>query len=232
MQLLTKGNTKLIKSRDKGFIQEGLHLAPFNLSGRNTCSHASKGCSAACLNSAGFGVYKKVQVARIARTKLFYANREQFMSQLFREIQNAINRHNKVGAISSFRLNLTSDIAWESVKWNGRTLMEHFPNVQFYDYCKNPNRMLRFLTGDFPKNYHLTFSRTENNESACKVIMECGGNVAMVFDKLPKKYMGRRVINGMENDLRFLDPKKVIVGLLPLGKAKKDTTGFVIKIAA
>ena len=33
----------------------------------------------------------------------------------------------------------------------------------------------------------------------------------------------------MDHDLRFKDPRGVIVGLLAIGDAKKDTTGFVIK---
>jgi hypothetical protein len=35
-------------------------------------------------------------------------------------------------------------------------------------------------------------------------------------------------INGDENDLRFLDPKGVVVGLTAKGKAKSDTSGFVV----
>jgi hypothetical protein len=53
-------------------------------------------------------------------------------------------------------------------------------------------------------------------------------NIAAVFKELPEKYIGRPVINGDETDLRFLDPKGVIVGLKAKGKAKKDTTGFVV----
>ncbi len=45
-----------------------------------------------------------------------------------------------------------------------------------------------------------------------------GHNVAMVFGvkselDLPKSYLGYEVINGDESDLRFLDPKNVIIGL-------------------
>jgi hypothetical protein len=57
-----------------------------------------------------------------------------------------------------------------------------------------------------------------------------GGNVAVVFDKLPSTWKGYPVINGDESDLRFLDPKNVIVGLKAKGKGKKDASGFVIKI--
>ena len=45
---------------------------------------------------------------------------------------------------------------------------------------------------------------------------------------LPETFLGRPVINGDKDDLRFLDPKNVIVGLYAKGKAKKDTSGFVI----
>ena len=36
------------------------------------------------------------------------------------------------------------------------------------------------------------------------------------------------VINGDESDLRFLDPRGVIVGLKAKGKARKVQTSFVI----
>ena len=36
------------------------------------------------------------------------------------------------------------------------------------------------------------------------------------------------VIDGDKTDLRFLDPKGVVVGLYAKGPAKKDTSGFVI----
>jgi hypothetical protein len=35
------------------------------------------------------------------------------------------------------------------------------------------------------------------------------------------------VIDGDTDDLRFLDPQNVVVGLRAKGKAKKDKTGFV-----
>ena len=39
---------------------------------------------------------------------------------------------------------------------------------------------------------------------------------------------GFRVIDGDKDDLRFLDPKGVVVGLKVKGKAKQDKSGFVI----
>jgi hypothetical protein len=38
------------------------------------------------------------------------------------------------------------------------------------------------------------------------------------------------VIDGTETDLRFLDEKGVVVGLLAKGKAKKDVSGFTVQI--
>jgi hypothetical protein len=40
--------------------------------------------------------------------------------------------------------------------------------------------------------------------------------------------LGRPVINGDADDLRFLDPEGVVVALYAKGKAKKDNTGFVV----
>jgi len=44
----------------------------------------------------------------------------------------------------------------------------------------------------------------------------------------PKKFMGRNVLDGDKNDLRFLDKPNSIVGLIAKGKARHDTSGFVI----
>lgn len=91
--------------------------------------------------------------------------------------------------------------------------------------------MTAFLAGDMPKNYHLTFSRSETNGAIAESILKSGGNVAMVFRKhLPNQFLGRSVVNGDETDLRFLDPQGVIVGLVEKGKAKKDESGFVIEL--
>ena len=85
------------------------------------------------------------------------------------------------------------------------------------------------LKGSLPSNYHLTFSRSEANEAQALDVLKAGGNVACVFSgSLPETYLGFRVINGDESDLRFLDPSGVIVGLKAKGKAKKDASGFVI----
>jgi len=86
------------------------------------------------------------------------------------------------------------------------------------------------LKGELPENYHLTFSRKEDNDGFVENVLGQGGNVAVVFaDSLPKTWKGKAVVNGDETDLRFLDGKNVVVGLKAKGKGRKDKSGFVVK---
>ena len=60
-------------------------------------------------------------------------------------------------------------------------------------------------------------------------VLNEGGNIAVVFRKdLPDTFAGRKVVNGDLHDLRYLDPKNVVVGLKAKGKAKTDYSGFVM----
>ena len=154
-KLLNAGNYKTRKGEKYGWKTYGIHLAPYNLSGKNVCSSASAGCSAACLNTAGRGSMHSVQDARVKKTRRFFEDRNGFLSQLFKEIKSSIKSATKKELKSCFRLNLTSDILWE------RLVVEKFPQVQFYDYTKHLKRFVRFLEGKLPSNYHLTFSRDE-----------------------------------------------------------------------
>ena len=226
MKLLTVGNPKLMKGEKKGYLSFVLHLAPADLSGKEVCPKRTAGCTSSCLNTAGRGgIFKKgdhtnaIQQARIRRTKMFFENRPQFFSDLISDIQSAIRYAAKRGLTPAIRLNGTSDIAWEKYD-----IIQSFPDVQFYDYTKVRGRKVSHL-----KNYHLTFSRAESNEMDARLAASAGMNVAVVFKKeLPPTYFGKTVVNGDETDLRFLDPRGVIVGLKAKGKAKKDTSGFVV----
>ena len=231
MTLLTVGNPKLLKGQKKGYLSSVLHLAPANLSGKEVCPKRTAGCTSACLNTAGRGgIFKKgestnvIQQARIRKTKMFFENREEFMADLVVEIQKTIKKAEKQGLIPVFRLNGTSDLSWEKYDVLGaKNIFELFPQVQFYDYTKVNNRKVSSI-----KNYHLTFSKADGNDIDVRIALNNGMNVAAVFHKVPETYLGRKVINGDETDLRFLDEKNVIVGLKAKGKAKKDTTGFVV----
>ena len=225
MKLLNGGNYKTSKGESFGWKTYGLHLSPFNISGNNVCPNASAGCASACLNTAGRGAMRNVQEARIRKTQFFFNDREGFLRQLFKEIKSSIKSATRKQLNSCFRLNLTSDIAWE------RYIIPAFKDQQFYDYTKSKTRMRRFLQGKLPENYHLTFSRSEDTKDAeVKEFCSAGGNVAVVFrGHLPSEWKGIKVINGDTTDLRFQDEQGVIVGLVAKGLGKKDETGFVVE---
>ena len=239
MKLLSTGNPKVLKGMSQGYNTYILHLAPANLSGYETCAKRTLGCTDACLNLAGRGgMFKRgentnvIQQARIRKTKSFFENRVEFMATLVKDIELAIKQSKKMDLVPVFRLNGTSDLAWEKyeVVRNGqlfRNIFTAFPEVQFYDYTKVLGRKVKEYS-----NYQLTFSAADGNDSDVLKAMNEGLNVAVVFGikktlPMPVDYLSRPVFNGDESDLRFLDPKGVIVGLYAKGKAKKDTTGFV-----
>jgi hypothetical protein len=229
LPIITTANKKIIKSGGVGYLTGGIHLAPASLSGHNVCGGSSAGCRLACLNRSGHGVYERTQKARLKKTNWFFNERENFMAQLIKDIHAVKRKAAREGLEPAIRLNLTSDIQWENIIYQGKTIFQHFPEVSFYDYTKIIKRVLPDSKAHGIKNYHLTFSRSESNQSFTELAMAAGANVAVVFEKLPKKYLGRRVIDGTKDDARFLDPKKVVVGLIALGKAKKDTSGFVVR---
>ena len=225
-KLLNSGNYKTSKGEKYGWKTYGLHLAPFNISGKNVCASASAGCSAACLNTAGRGVMHSVQDARVKKTRRFFEDRDGFLSQLYKAFKSSVKSAAKKQINSCFRLNLTSDILWE------RFVIGDFPKSQFYDYTKHLKRFVRFLEGKLPSNYHLTYSRDETTpDTLVKSLCASGGNVAVVFrgKKLPRRWLGIEVIDGDDSDLRFQDGEGKIVGLLEKGLAKKDETGFVVE---
>lgn len=226
--LLTRGNPKTEKSVKKGYLTAILHLSPADMVAKKTlCPFASAGCKAACLNTAGRGALHMmkgdahpVQDARALRTIWWEKHRQSFLVQLQREIRNFVKYAKSKDLTPCIRLNGTSDILWER-----HGIIQKFPNVQFYDYTKIPNRK------NLPKNYHLTFSAVEDNDNSSALTLAGGQNVAAVFHKLPNQWLGYNVIDGDETDLRFLDPKGVVVGLKSKGDAKNDTSGFVKKAA-
>lgn len=216
---------KMAKSAKSGkYLPYILHLAPATLAGYQTCPKATDGCKAACLNTAGQGIFSNVQAARVRKTKMFFEQRAEFLRQLLEDIAKAERKAKKENKQLTVRLNGTSDLQWEVYNaFYGRTIFEVFPGVIFYDYTKiakrNPN--------PFP-NYSLTFSAADGNDADVQTAIDKGMNVAVVFSgDLPQTWNGRPVIDGDTDDLRFLDPAGVIVGLRAKGKAKKDTTGFV-----
>jgi hypothetical protein len=219
-------NAKTVKGQKRGFMTGILYLAPGKLSGLiNVCPNASVACDNLCLYFAGRGAFNSVQQARTAKTVFYVKDRETFLATLKENVTAVIRKAKAKKMVPVIRLNGTSDIGWERY-----TVIQAFKTTRFYDYTKSFQRMVSFLDGKLPSNYSLTFSRSETNENDCVSILKRGGNVAVVFRSktLPTHWQGFPVINGDENDLRFLDPKGVVVGLTAKGKAKSDTSGFVV----
>jgi hypothetical protein len=225
-KLLSTANPKIQKGTEKGYLSFILHLAPSDLSGRNTCPKATPGCAAACLNTAGRGgMFKKgentnmIQKARIRKTNYFFHDRDAFMEDLVTDIMKAVNFARRKGLKPVFRLNGTSDLSWEKypTRYGAENIFDQFPTLQFYDYTKVLGRKVANIP-----NYHLTFSAADGNDADVEQALAQGMNVTVVYDKIPEG-----VYSADEDDLRFLDPKVGIIGLKAKGRAKKDTSGFV-----
>jgi hypothetical protein len=220
-------DAKTIKGEKKGYLTGILYLAPSDESvafgGFNTCPMASDGCKAGCLFKAGRAmIFPMINQARIRKTIELKTDRHAFVSQLEREIQALIRKAKRENLTPCIRINGTSDLPWLAME-----LSAMFPDVQWYDYTKLPKPWQRIRP-----NYHLTFSHSENNLQDCIDALSHGVNVAVVFgtkkgQPLPETWHGYTVISGDESDLRFLDPKGVVIGLYAKGPAKMDTTGFV-----
>ncbi len=236
-------NAKLSKGGKLCYLTAGLSLAPFTLSRvANLCPYATKGCSTGCLHVSGnaelnlihakkLKIISDVMDCRVRRTILLMHNNSLF-ARLFLAAMSSWERK----AVKPFescdthqlcgRLNVNSDLPWEIMTFpfedGEMTIFDRFPNNIWYDYTKNPHRMMKFIDhingrgGDWPDNYYLTFSWSEVNAETSFAIMQAGGNVAIPFDvhianprarvpDLPEEYCGFPVINADNHDLRFLD---------------------------
>ena len=132
------------------------------------------------------------------------------------------------GLKAAVRLNGTSDLPYERYKVPGtdKNIMELFPDVQFYDYTKLENRI---VGQTLPANYHLTFSRAEDNDHKLEAVLEHTSAAVVFSGELPETWRGYPVIDGDEHDARFTDAGPgVIIGLKAKGKARHDASGFVI----
>ena len=247
-KLLTFVNAKTIKGEALGYLTGILYLAPWKTADgkRNVCAQATPGCRATCLYTAGRGAYDNVKKARIRKTLEFYRDPQRFAAQIRLDIAVAMEyarkRRRKYSNGLCIRLNGTSDIPFHHVSFgspkDGLRLMEMFPFIQFYDYTKDFQRMLSYLHGYLPTNYHLTFSLSELNLNESATVLSLGGNVAIVtangFNLLENDvptplYGAKHFVNGDVDDLRFLDPKGSVCILRAKGRAKHDQTGFVFR---
>jgi hypothetical protein len=230
--LVTEANHKTKKGEAHGYLTGIVHLAPAESAGAgNVCPYSTPQCRKLCLNTSGMGNMPTHQDARKKRTQLYFSDQEKFIDSLRYDIERILRKAKRTGMKPAFRINGTSDIPKLA-----QMMAKEYPEVQFYDYTKIPRPWQRQLP-----NYHLTFSRSENNDHHAKEALANGVNVAVVFsakkgEPLPTTWWGYPVIDGDLHDLRFLDSrendgKPVIVGLRGKGRARKkqeQSDGFVV----
>lgn len=232
MVLTIARDAKTVKGVKFGYLTGIMYFAPSDVSGYQVCPMAKKAqCETACLYTAGRGAYNNVQQARIAKTKRFFEDRENFLLDLEFSVNKLVKQAEKLGLTPLVRLNGTSDITFENIPFkNHANIFDAFPNVQFYDYTKLPTRK------NIPSNYDLTFSYSGVDTFAPitkkALLNDKLSRIAVVFDKkenIPQTFEGKTVLSGDNSDIRHLDAKNTIVALYAKGKARHDTTGFVIK---
>jgi len=245
LKILTVENPKTLKGEAHGYLTAVLHLAPARVAGRgNVCPWSTLGCRKFCLNEAGRGgIFKAgettntIQEARKRKTRAFFDDRPSFIADLIRDIDRFVAYAARHGLRPAVRLNGTSDLAWERL---APEIFNRFPGVTFYDYTKSEARVLEYVAGLLPSNYSLTFSRSElTGDATVRSMLAAGVNVAVPFDapgddprvaKHAFEAWGHSVINGDLSDLRFKDPRGVVVALKAKGPARKDDTGFVVRM--
>ena len=228
-KLLSPGssNAKTAKNQRPTKI---LYLHPSKIEGREMCPFASKGCRMACLNTAGRGAMASVQMARIERTRKYVLYREQFYERIQKEINSFAKYYARKGQEVAIRLNGTSD--QPIVETLIVAQMRHIePNVTFYDYTKNPKKAgTRILPSGH--KYIVTFSYSDKPDAQTNAlnVLNRGGLVAVVFDKLPDTWNGYPVLDGDERDDLMVDIEgPAVIGLKAKGQAKNDNSGFVVR---
>ena len=228
-------NPKLEKSNDGNeYLTAGQSFAPSYASGYNMCSFATA-CAVVCLFGSGHGQRHMmngenhvVTQARMIRTWIYLEHPAQYKQRIFKEIRAHVKKAQRMGAIPAVRMNVISDRLWEKEL---PEIFLMFPGVQFYDYTAVVGRDVSHIP-----NYHLVYSRKEDNEDV--VFAQKKHNISVVFrvkkgDNLPTRFNGLRVVDADKHDMiwkwaEMYPGEQVVLGLRPKGKdAWKDTSGFI-----
>jgi len=225
--ILGESSAKTIKGEKIGYLTGIVYLVP----DAKLCPFAiMAGCFDPCLKSAGRGAFNSVQKARAEKTEFFKTNQRAFMLSLCADIWSLARKADRLALIPLVRPNGTSDIPFENILIDGKTIFQIFANVQFYDYTKHPSRN---LDGKTAGNYDLTYSFsaiTPKPISIKGLTNPANKRTAVVFYKrseIPNTYRGWQVIDGDDTDVRHIEPSRVVVALYAKGKAKKEENGFV-----
>tara|TARA_R100000353_G_scaffold175983_1_gene148139 strand:- start:1478 stop:2257 length:780 start_codon:yes stop_codon:yes gene_type:complete len=219
-------DTKTKKGKKLKVLTGIMYLAPYKLSGVNVCPMAELArCHEGCLNTAGRGQFTSNQMARLRKTLFYQQYPIEFKQLIRKELNRLIRQANKINFTPMVRLNGTSDVRWELFM---PEIFKEYSHIQFYDYTKIPNRKLGNI-----QNYDDTFSYSGVKEYQPMVEKAIKNNkrIAVVFrskENQPRTFMGMDCVNGDDTDVRPYDKQGVVVTLYAKGKARKDTSGFVV----
>jgi hypothetical protein len=210
MELLTR-NAKIDKSMllNPEYLSRIVQLYP----GKGICFNKGlwKECFSTCLVFTGNGKrYPAINKARIKRSLFFKNDLKGFLNQLEREMIKLEKQALKKGKKLAIRLNGFSDIDYSLKKYfiKGKVIYDLFPDIQFWDYSKNLEKVLN----NPYSNLHLTYSYNGLNHSECLKAYKNGFNFTVIdipenrdkwFYKLP-------AYSGDLTDFRFLDSKGII----------------------
>ena len=193
---------KIEKGQKQNFDTLVLYLSASKNAGVDLCKFASTGCRLACLVESGHSLIEKragknvIAVSRIVKSWLSIYRKDIAEAVLCAEIESARKRAKKRGRKFSVRLNGTSDIDFYNV-------INAFPDVQFYDYTKDPERVEL-------ANYHLTFSYSQASKARInhyKQAIERGQSIAfpVIASDFAQACSLPDCYSMDETDLRFLD---------------------------
>lgn len=230
-------SAKIAKGAKVGARTYIVYLAPAMLSGFEVCPFRTPECTGLCLHRSGHNSMhtgpglSPIDVSRIKKTRLMMQAPQAFARVLWHEIAREKAKAERDGVAFAVRINGTSDINPASIQLKGANVLRAFPGVQFYDYTKDPSRV---ITATDYANYSVTLSYSGRNLETCLHALSQGVNVATVFHPhLPTTWQGYPVIDGDTHDLRYRDPAGVVVGLRlkrTRTRTNIDTNAFVINV--
>jgi len=227
------GDAKTVKGIKYDVLTAILYMAPADLSGYQMCPAARIAkCKDPCLNTAGRGAMTSVQLSRIRKTLYFMQYRELFLEQLRREMEAHCKYAENLGYLPALRLNGTTDILWERILYNEMERLHIKYGARFYDYTKLSSRNIID-----PNVYDLTFSYSGVDQFQPHVLraLKKGMRIAVVFrtsEEIPSTFLGRKVLNGDDSDIRFNEPTDIVSALYAKGSARSDMSGFVVDVAS
>lgn len=213
-------SAKIVKGAKLNYRTLVLYLSASKNAGVEVCQWACTGCRLACLVESGHALLEKrsgkftIAASRTVKTWVSVWNPVLAHHLLDSEVKRQKRLAARKGEHFACRPNGTSDLNW----W---TVVEANPDVQFYDYTKDPTRLA-------VRNYHLTFSfSTMLRLDHYRAALDAGMNIAIpvVASDVEAALALPQTYDMDETDLRFLDGKDKRFGILKVKKTDNTAAG-------